>query len=86
MVSIRANSNLDILGVKLRSNLTFENHVRGIVYRVSQRIGILRLVNSIIVDTSVLLRCHFAFVLPVLEYCSPVWGSVPGIFDGQALS
>ena len=25
-------------------------------------------------DTSVLL-CYFAFVLPILEYCSPVWGS-----------
>ena len=25
--------------------------------------------------TSVFLRCYFAFVLPILEYCSPVWGS-----------
>ena len=25
---------------------------------------------------SVLLRCYFAFVLPILEYCSPVRGSV----------
>ena len=25
-------------------------------------------------DTSVLLRWYFAFVLPILEYCSPVWG------------
>ena len=22
-----------------------------------------------------LLRCYFAFVLPILEYCSPAWGS-----------
>ena len=22
-----------------------------------------------------LLRCYFAFVLPILEYCSQVWGS-----------
>ena len=29
-------------------------------------------------DTSVLLRCYFAFVLPILEYCSPVWGSAAG--------
>ena len=33
------------------------------------------LINRIFVDTSVLLRCYFAFVLPILEYCSPVWGS-----------
>ena len=49
--------------------------MRGIVSRVSQRIGILRLVKRIFVDTSVLLCCYFAFVLPILEYCSPVWGS-----------
>ena len=30
-----------------------------------------------------LLRCNFSFVLPILEYCSPVWG--PGVFGGQAL-
>ena len=29
----------------------------------------------IFVDTSVLLRCYFAFVLPILEYCSLVWES-----------
>ena len=29
-----------------------------------------------IFGTSVLLRCYFAFVLPILEYCFPVWGSV----------
>ena len=55
-VSIRASPNLDILGVKFDSKLTFEDHVRGIVSRVSQRILILRLVKSIFVDTSVLLR------------------------------
>ena len=30
---------------------------------------------NVFVDISVLLRCYFAFVLPILEYCSPVWGS-----------
>ena len=30
-VSIRASHNLDILGVKFDSKLTFEDHVRGIV-------------------------------------------------------
>ena len=27
------------------------------------------------VDTSMQLHCYFAFVLPILEYCSPMWGS-----------
>ena len=45
--SIRASPNLDNLGVKFDSKLTFEDYVLGIVSRVSQRIGILRLVKRI---------------------------------------
>ena len=48
--------------------------VRGIVSRVYQRIGILRLVKRVFVGTPVLLRCYYAFVLPIFQYCSPVWG------------
>ena len=39
-----------------------------------KRIGILRLVKRFFVDTSVLLRWYYAFVLTILEYCSPLWG------------
>ena len=74
-VSIRDSPNLDIISMKFDSKLTFEDHVRGIVSLVSQRIDILRLETRIYVDTSVLLRCYFAFVFSILEYCSPVWGS-----------
>ena len=74
-VAICANPNLDILGVKFDGRVTFEDNVLGIVSRVSQRIGILRLVKRVFVETSVLLCCYYGFVLPILEYCSPVWGS-----------
>ena len=74
-VFIRANPNVDIIGVKFDRKLTFEDHVHFIVSGVSQRIGILWLVKLIFVDYSVLLRFYFAFVLPILEYCSPVWRS-----------
>ena len=60
-VLIRAGPNLDILGVKFDSKLTFEDHLCSMVFRVSRRIGILRLVNHVFVDTSVLLRCYYAF-------------------------
>ena len=73
-VTIRASPNLDIIGVKFDSKLTFEDQVRGIVSRVSQQIGILRYAKHIFVDTSVLLRCYFAFVLPILEHRSPMLG------------
>ena len=49
--------------------------MRGIVSRVSQRIGILRQVKHVFVDTSVLFRSYFALVLPILQYCSQVWRS-----------
>ena len=75
IVPILSSPSLDILGVRFDCKLTFESHVRGVVSRVSQRIGILRMVNGVHANTSVLLRCYYAFILPILEYCSPVWGS-----------
>ena len=73
-VSFCASPNLDILG-KLEGRLTFEDHVHGIVSRISQRIGILMLVKRVFVDTSVLLRCSYVLIIPILEYYPPVWGS-----------
>ena len=73
-VSILASPNLDILSVKFHMKFIFEDHVSGIVYNVSQRIGILRLTKRIFTDTSVLLLCYFEFVLLILEYRFPMWG------------
>ena len=36
----------------------------------------MRLVKRVFVDTSVLLRCYYAFVTPIVSYCSPVWGQL----------
>ena len=70
-VYIHAPPNLDILGVKFYSKLTFES----IVSCISQSICILRLVKHVLVDTTVLLHCYYAFVLPIPEYCSLMCGS-----------
>ena len=74
VVSICDSPNLDIRYVKFDSRLTFEDDVLGIVSRVSQKNCILRLVKRVFVNTSVLLRCDSAFVLQIIEYCSPMWG------------
>ena len=59
VVSICDNSNLNIIGVKFDSSLTFEDHERGIVSRFSQRIGILGLVKEgAFVDTFMFFRCY----------------------------
>ena len=47
--------NHNIFSEKFDSKLPFEDHVRGIVAHVSQRICILRLVKRDFVDTSVLM-------------------------------
>ena len=94
-VCICASPNFDILGVKLDSRLTFVDHVCLIVSRVYQKIGILRLVKLVFEDTSVLLRCYYAFVLPILEYYSIMWDLLLNVIisfsssryiRGQALS
>ena len=66
-VSIFTSPNLDILGVKFNSKLAFEDHAHAIILRISQRIGILRLVKRVFEDISALLRCYYAFIPQILE-------------------
>ena len=66
---------LHILGMTLDTKLTFEKHIRSVVSSAAQKIGILRLAWSIYRDESVVSRCFWSLLLPILEYCSPVWGS-----------
>ena len=68
-------SELKILGVILDSKLTFEKQVRAIAASASMRVGILRKTMSVFLDVAVVSQCFWAFILPVLEYCSPVWMS-----------
>ena len=68
-------SELKILGVILYFKLTFEKQVRAIATSASRRVGILRKIMSVFRDVAVVVKCFWAFILPVLEYCSPVWMS-----------
>ena len=95
-VSIRASPNLDILGMKFHSKLTLLDHVSGIVSRVSQRIGILRLVKRLFVDTCItsVLFCicspvswcrTYKFARPFLPAQVRMWNSLPyAVFDTLA--
>ena len=64
-----------IIGVTLDSKFTFERHIRSISSSVAQKIGLLRKSFRIFGDHDVLLRCFNSFILPCLEYRSPVWSS-----------
>ena len=68
-------SELKDLGVILDSKLTFEKQVRAIAASASRRVGILRKTMSVFRDVAVVAKCFWAFILPVLEYRSPVWMS-----------
>ena len=68
-------SEFKILGVILDSKLSFEKQVRAIAASASMRVGILRKTMSVFRDVTVVAKCFWAFILPVLEYFSPVWMS-----------
>ena len=55
--------------------MTFEKDLRSVYRAASRRLGILRKSWRVFHDRSLLGRCFQGFVLPVLEYCSAVWGS-----------
>jgi len=74
-VAVEMVSELKVLGVILDSKLTFEKHVRSVAASASRRVGILRKTMGIYRDVAVVAKCFWAFLLPVLEYCSPVWMS-----------
>ena len=68
-------SELKILGVILDSKLTFGKQVRAIAASASMRVGILRKTMSVFRDVAIVAKGFWAFIFPVLEYCSPVWMS-----------
>ena len=68
-------SELRILGLIFDTKLTFEKHIRSVVSSAVQKLGILRLTWSIYQDADIVARCFWSLILPVVEYCSPVWSS-----------
>ena len=65
-------SELKFLGVILDSKLAFEKQFRAIAASASRRGGILRKTMSVSRDVAVVAKCFWAFILPVLDYCSTV--------------
>ena len=64
-----------LLGLTSDSKMTFEKHLRLVSRAASQRLCILRKSWRVFHDRSLLERCYWGFVLPVLKYCSAVWCS-----------
>ena len=66
---------LRVLGVILDHKLIFESHLRSVAASASQKLGILRKTYKVFSDPALIIKCFWSFLLPVLEYCSPVWSS-----------
>ena len=78
--SLNSCDSCKILGVMFDSKFTFERHIRSISSSVAQKIGLLRKSFRIFGDHDVLLKCFNSFILPCLEYFSPVWSSAADSF------
>ena len=72
---LKESDGLVIFWVTFDSKMTFEKHLCSVSIAASQRLGILRKSRRVFHDRSLLGRCFWGFVLPVLEYCSAVWCS-----------
>lgn len=63
------------LGVKIDDKLTWKQHIDHVNSKLCKSIGILNKVKSII-STHCLLKLYKCLVLPYINYCNIVWGSV----------
>ena len=73
-VSIRTSHNIDILGMKLTVSSSSKT-MCVVLFLVSLKELAFCVWWNVYMWIPVLFRWYYAFVLPILEYCSPVWGS-----------
>ena len=66
---------LKILGVTIDKKFSFEKHLRSVAASAASKLGIMRKALRLFNDQSLVARCFWSFLLPVLEYCSQVWMS-----------
>jgi len=60
------------LGVTFNSKLSFDTHIDNIIAKAKQRLYLLRK-SFVSCDCRALILAFKTYILPLLEYCSPVW-------------
>ena len=70
---IADTKSMKFLGINFDSKLSFEEHIRSISSMAASKLGIIRKAARVYSDPSINLTCFRSFVLPLLEYGSPVW-------------
>ena len=67
-VKIKEESEFVVLGVTSDTKMIFENYIRSIVSRSSQKIRLMRQAWTAFYSVDVLCHCFSCFVLPLLGY------------------
>ena len=66
---------LIILGVTYDPHLTFEKHLSNVSANAARKLVIVRKASYIHNDEVINATCFMYFVIPLLDYCSPIWMS-----------
>ena len=73
--TLTVSDSMKILGVTLDSKLSFEDHITLIASTITKQIGLIRKSLKVFNNQSIAIKCFYSFILPIFEYCSPVWSS-----------
>ena len=73
--SLAESDSLTILGVTFDSRLCFQQHLINVSANAARKLGIVRKASYIYNNQCTNLTCFRSFLLPLLEYCSPIWMS-----------
>ena len=71
-VALEKVESLSLLGVTISKDLKWNSHVKDIVSRSNKLLGFIRHIAGA-GPSEVLLQLYRTLILPILDYCSPVW-------------
>ena len=70
--SFPVKNSIDLLGVTIDKDLSFNRHISQICEKVNKQFNVLKRFKNII-TSNVMLRVYKAFILPHFQYCSLIW-------------
>ena len=65
-----------VLGYHLQSNLRANEHVDKMINKVNHKLWSLKILMNNCNDTGIGKQFHVTWIVPVLEYCAPVWHGI----------
>ena len=72
LVALSHQAEIKDLGILFTSKLNFSNHISSIIGKAKQRLFLLRK-SFTYSNNEALILAFKTYVIPILEYCSPVW-------------